>query len=120
MTATTEPTLLEELHALEVTAHRLATERDHAKAEHADLLETNCALQQDLARARHEVHVRTVVEESLRDESSDRNATIRRLVVQLNEIATKCDDLERRADRAQQEPPPVRRSWWSARIGNRL
>lgn len=50
MTATTEPTIAEQLLALETTAHRLATERDHALIVAADTLEAACRLQQERDR----------------------------------------------------------------------
>lgn len=134
MTATTaEPTLLEELHALEVTAHRLATERDHALAERADLLETNCRLQQelnwarkaaseaakDLVRARHQLVAQEVVNTSRLAVIDGLNAENRRLDTRNRALTIENEDLRNQRDRDQQERKPVRRSFWSAR-GNQL
>lgn len=134
MTATTGPTLLEELHALEVTAHRLATERHHALAEHADLLEANCRLQQqrdwarkaatqatqDLIRERHTVTVRDAAIKSLRIDADDKNTEIRRLNARIHQLAIENENLRTRHERDQQEPPTVRKNWLSRRIGNQL
>lgn len=135
MTATAaEPTLLEELHALEVTAHRLATERDDAKAERADLLEANQRLQQeldwarkaasqatkDLVRARHQLVAQEVVNKSRLAVIDGLNAENRRLDTRNRALAIENEDLRKRQDQAQQETPPVRTSWWSRRIGNQL
>ena len=138
MTATTGPTLLEELHALEVTAHRLATERDHALAEQADLLEANlrlqaerdCAMQmagqaaKDLVRVRTEMQARLDVRDalitSLRAADDSKNDDLRRLNARIRELAVENEDLREQRKRDQQEAPPVRKSWLSRRIGNQL
>lgn len=131
---TAEPTLLEQVHALEVTAHRLAAERDHAVAERADLLEANLRLQaeldcaqkmaaqatKDLVRERHAVTVRDTVIKSLRIDADSRNAEIRRLNTRVHELSLVNEDQQCRLDRNQQEPKPPRQNWFSRRIGNQL
>lgn len=138
MTATTEPpTLLEELHALEVTVHRLATERDNAVAERADLLEANRRLQaerdaamqmagqatKDLVRARHQLVARDVVNKSRLAVIDGLNVENRRLDTRNHELAIENEDLRKQRDRDQQEPERAHRSWpscLSRRIGNQL
>lgn len=145
MTTATEPTLLEKVHALKVTALRLAAERDQALAERTDLLEANRRLRaerdvavgmasqatKDLVRARGELaevreesearlalHVNLI--SSLRISSDAKDAKIRQLSGQLCGLAVADEDLQRQLDAAQQEPKPTRPSWWSRRIGNQL
>lgn len=141
MTTATEPTLLEELHALEVTAHRLATERDKALAERDNALETNrrlqaerdCALQmasqatKDLVRTRKEMQARIDVRDnlisSLRLSDDRKNDDLRRLNARVRELALANENLQRQLDQHQQELPPVRKPWrvrLLQRIRNRL
>lgn len=131
MTATTGPTLLEKLHALEVTARRLAAERaDLAKTNRQLVAERDVAMQmaaqatKDQDRERRELlarlKVRDVQIDSLRIEIDGKNADIRQLTARVRELALTCEDQQRQLDRAQQEPQPARTSWWSRRIGNQL
>lgn len=138
MTATTGPTLLEELHALEVTAHRLATERDNAAAERADLAESNRQLRaerdaafqmaaqatKDLIRVRREmqaeVDLRDTLIDSLRINDDRKNDDLRRLNARVHQLAVENEDLRTQHERDRQETPPARTSWWSRRIGNQL
>lgn len=138
MTATTGPTLLEELHALEVTAHRLATERDDAAAERADLAESNRQLRaerdaafqmaaqatKDLVRVRREmqaqIDLRDTLIDSLRINDDRKNDDLRRLNARVRELALADEDKQRQLEATQQEsetPPPRRRSL--KRAGNR-
>lgn len=138
MTTATEPTLLEELHALEVTAHRPATERDDAVAERTDLAESNRQLRaerdaafqmaaqatKDLVRERREsegrLKVRDALIDSLRINADRTNADVRRLSARVRELAVENEDLRARSERDQREPPTVRKNWRSRRIGNQL
>ena len=137
MTTTTKPTLLEELRALEVTAHRLATERDRAVAKHADLLEANrqlqaerdCALKmagqatKDLVRARNEmqarIDVRDVLIKSLRAHADTQNSDNRQLTARVHELTVANENPLRQHEQDQQEPKPTRKFWLPRRFGNR-
>lgn len=142
MTATAaEPTLLEELHALEVTAHRLATERDNAVAERADLLETNRRLQaerdaalkmaaqatKDLVQVRREtkaqLDLRDALIDSLRINDDRKNDDLRRLNARVRELAVENEGLSKRFDQDQRKPLAERDSWLTRlirRIRNRI
>ena len=113
---TTEPTLQEKVHALEVTARRLVAERDCA-------LGMASRATKDLVRVQRESKAQLTLREnivsSLRIDADSKNDDIRRLTARVHELALANEDLQARLDREQQETP-VRRSWWSARIGNRL
>lgn len=138
MTTATEPTLLEELHALEVTAHRLATERDNAAAECADLAESNRQLRaerdaafqmaaqatKDLVQVRREmqaqIDLRDTLIDSLRITDDRKNDDLRCLNARVHQLAVENEDLRTQHEQDQQETPPARTSWWSRRIGNQL
>lgn len=141
MTTTTELLTCDEIHAgFDAFIDRvadLAAQRDHAKAERADLLEANCRLQQelaftrmlashatkDLARTRHALITRDADNEHLRADRDAKDVQIRRLTALLRESALDRENLQRRLDRDQQEAKPPRRYWpscLSRRIGNQL
>lgn len=120
MTTTTEPTLLEKVHALEVTALRLAAERDVAR-------EMASQATKDLVRIRDEkqamqarLDLRDALIESLRLSAARKTDDLRRLTARIHELALANEDLQRQRDRDQQEPKPTRQSWLSRRIGNSL
>lgn len=107
----------EEIHAgfdgLVERLAQMAAERDLA-------LKMAAQATKDLVRARHTVDVRDAVIKSLRIDGDGKNAEIRRLNARVHELCLVNDDQQRRLDQAQQEPKPVRSSWWSRRIGNQL
>lgn len=120
MTTTTQPTLEEQVQALKETAARLAAERDVAR-------QMASATTKELVRTRDELKVmqtridaRDRLIESLRINDDRKTDSLRRLTAYVRELALTNENQLRRLDRAQQEPQPVRNSWWSRRIGNQL
>lgn len=124
MTTVTEPTLLEKLHALEETAHRLATERDQVRAEHADLLKAKCLLHQELNRARNNALLQERLANSLRAELDEAATDNRRLSQRCHDLAITVGALEQQIDRAQKQPAPRpddhTKRWPWTRIGRSL
>lgn len=102
MTTTTEPTLLEELHALEVTAHRLATERDAA-------LKKSANFEKQLKRAQHHVVVVDAVNQAQAREIEDLKTELRRSTALAAGLATQCSEKQELIDRLQQRPEPAPR-----------
>lgn len=113
MTATTEPTLLEQLRALEHTAHILASERDTALAKAAES-------ERRMKRAHHELVVADAVNQSHEWEIDDKNAEIRRLTAHNRELAVENEELRKQREQDQQEPKRAPKSVLSWRIGTRL
>lgn len=114
MTATTsEPTLLEQVQALEVTVRRLAAERDAA-------MQMGAQATKDLVRARHQIAAQDLVNKSRLAVIGGLNVENRRLSSRNHELAIANEDLRTRSNRPEQETPPARRSWWSRRIRSQL
>lgn len=111
MTTTTEPTLLERLHALEVTARALVAERDTARAEKADALEAACELQQERDRDRR---LHDSLANSLRAELDEAAEDKRALEIQCERLTATVRALEQQIDHMQ-NPPEQRRDDFTRR-----
>ena len=114
---TTEPTLLEKIHALEVTALRLAAERDLA-------LKMASQATKDLVRVRRETEARLtdkdVLIDSLRIAGDARNEDLRRLSARVHELAIANESQQREREAEQQRPEvPAAHRQLLKRIRNR-
>lgn len=112
-----EPTLLEQVRALEETAHRLATERDVARQMASEATK-------DLVRARHQIHIADVVNTALRADLNEARIELRRTREICRGLAAAKGALELQIDRMQNPPEPRpddhTRRWPFKRVGNAL
>lgn len=108
MTTTTEPTLLEQIHALKETVARLAAERDQAVAGEN--------------RAHVKMRVGIEVNRHLRNELDAKDRENRHLRAERNRLAIERSDLEQLVDRERQLPVQavLRRTRLLTRIAKRI
>lgn len=113
--ATAEPTLLEKLHALEVTARQLVTERDCAFKMAGHTTRELARAHDELKGLKAQLPLRDNLIESLRIDRDTKANSNRRLTARVRELALANEDLQRQLDATRQQPeasaPRRKRKW---------